>query len=86
MTIVSIKEAKNRLPELGRLAEAGETVVVTRNGTPAFDIVPHRSAYGINIQAIAEYKNNHGIDRFFEFVVPDFDEELPENFLIRPSQ
>src|SRR5947209_3898195 len=38
MTIVSIKEAKNRLTALARLVEKGETVVVTRNGKPVFEL------------------------------------------------
>ena len=84
MTIVSIKDAKNRFTELGRLAEAGETVVVTRNGKPAFELVPHKPKGGINLNAVAEYKRKHGIDRFFEFVAKDFDEPLPEDFLLRP--
>jgi prevent-host-death family protein len=86
MTTVSIKEAKNRFTELGRMAEAGAKVVVTRNGKPAFDIVPHEPKGGINLEAISEYKKKHGIDRFFEFVAPDFDDPLPEDFLIRPSR
>ena len=36
MTTVSIKDAKNRLTELARLVEKGETVVVTRNGKYAY--------------------------------------------------
>ena len=84
MTTVSIKEAKNRLTELARLAEAGETIVVTHNGKPAFDIVPHTTKGGVNLDAIREYKRNHGIDRFFEFVSTDYDEPLPEDFLLHP--
>jgi len=32
--VVSIAEAKNRLPQLIRAVEAGEEVVITRHGTP----------------------------------------------------
>ena len=84
MTTVSIKDAKNRFTELGRLAESGETVVVTRNGKPAFDIAPHKAKHGINFEAIAEYKRKHGIDRIFTYVADDFDAPLPEDFLLRP--
>ena len=84
MTTVSIKEAKNRLTELARRVEEGETVVVTRNGKPVIDLVPHKRQGGLNWEAIAEYKRKHGIDRFFEFVADDFDEPLPEDFLLRP--
>ena len=84
MTTVSIKEAKNRFTELGRMAEAGETVVVTRNGKPAFEIGPHRATGGLNLAAIAEYKKKHGIDTIVEFVADDFDDPLPEDFLLKP--
>jgi prevent-host-death family protein len=84
MTTVSIKDAKNRLTELARLVEEGETVVVTRNGKPVVDIVPHRPRGGLNLEAIAEYKRKHGIDSFFGEISEDFDEPLPEDFLLRP--
>ena len=41
---VAVREAKNNLSKYGRIAHDGERVVVTRNGRPWFDIVPHRSA------------------------------------------
>jgi prevent-host-death family protein len=84
MTTVSIKDAKNRLPEVVRLAEAGERVTITRNGRPVADIIPHKQGGGLNIEAIAEFKRKHGIDRIFEFVADDFDDPLPEDFLLRP--
>lgn len=37
---VSIAEAKNRLPELIRAVESGETVVITRHGKPVAQIAP----------------------------------------------
>jgi prevent-host-death family protein len=37
---VSIAEAKNRLPELIRKVEAGESVVITRHGKPVAQIAP----------------------------------------------
>jgi len=43
MPTVSMKEAKDRLTALARLVEKGETVVVTRNGKPVLDLVPHRA-------------------------------------------
>ena len=36
---VSVADAKNRLPELIKAAEAGETVTICRRGVPAVDIV-----------------------------------------------
>ena len=46
MKTASIRDAKNHLTELAREVERGETVVVTRNGRPAFDLVPHQNAQG----------------------------------------
>lgn len=84
MTTVSIREAKNRLTELARLVEEGETVVVTRHGKPVFDLVPHRVKGGLNLEAIAEYKRKHGIEKIVKYVADDFDDPLPEDFLLRP--
>ena len=37
---VNVAEAKNRLPELIRLMESGEKVVITRHGKPVAQIIP----------------------------------------------
>jgi len=37
---VSIAEAKNRLPQLVRAFEEGESVVITRNGKPVAQLAP----------------------------------------------
>lgn len=89
MTIVSIEEAKDRLAELARLVEEGETVVVTRDGEPLLDLVPHQLKLdapkgGLNFEALREYKRKHGIDRFFEDIPENFDDPLPEDLLLRP--
>ncbi len=85
MTTVSIKDAKNRLSELARLVEKGETVVVTRNGTPVFDLVPHNEARrGLDLEAGREFLRQRGVEKFFSYVAEDFDEPLPEDFLLRP--
>ena len=84
MTTVNIKDAKNRLNELGRKAEAGETITVTRNGKPAFDLVPHKKRGGTNWEAGERYLREHGVDRLVSWVASDFDDPLPEDFLITP--
>jgi prevent-host-death family protein len=81
---VSIKEAKDRLTELARLVEGGETVVVTRHGKPILDLVPHRAKGGLRLEAIEEYKRKHGIDKLVDYIADDFDDPLPEDFLLRP--
>ena len=42
MKTVSIEEASARLSELADEVEKGAIVVVTRDGHPIFDMVPHR--------------------------------------------
>ncbi|HYM18679.1 MAG TPA: type II toxin-antitoxin system prevent-host-death family antitoxin [Micropepsaceae bacterium] len=84
MKIVSIKEAKNRLTELARVVENGETVVVTRSGKPVFDLVPHQEKGGLRLEAIDEFKKKYGVTQIFAHVSDDFDEPLPEDFLIKP--
>ena len=84
MTTVNIKDAKNRLSELGRKAESGETITITRNGKPAFDLVPHKKKGGIDWEAGERFLREHGVTEFFSYVAPDFDDPLPEDFLITP--
>jgi prevent-host-death family protein len=85
MSTVSIREAKNKLTELARRVEGGETIIVTRNGKPVFDLVPHKPKGGINWEAIEEFKKKHGIESLFPYIAEDFDDPLPEDFLLPPS-
>jgi prevent-host-death family protein len=84
MKTVSIREAKNRLLQLAREVERGETIVVTRNGRPVIDLVPHQPAKGLRLEAIAEFKQKHGIKTIVPYIADDFDDPLPEDFLLRP--
>ncbi len=84
---ISIKEANNKLSELVRRAEAGETVVITRDGKPVADVVAHKERKGgINWDALDAYKKKHGITKFVEYIPEDFDDPLPEDFLITPEK
>ncbi len=84
MKTVSIREAKNRLTELAREVEQGETVVVTRNGRPAFDLVPHQARKGLRLEAVDDFKRKYRIKTIVSYIADDFDEPLPEDFLVRP--
>jgi prevent-host-death family protein len=84
MKTVSIRDAKNRLTELAREVEEGETIVVTRNGRPVFDIVPHRPRGGIDREAIEAFKRRHGVEAIVTYIAKDFDDPLPEDFLLQP--
>jgi len=40
---IGIKQAKNQLSKLGRRVQDGETVTITKNGKPWFQLVPAES-------------------------------------------
>ena len=85
MTTVSIKDGKNRFSELVREAESGRAVTVTRNGDPVCQIVPLRmKKTGINWEAGKQFLRERGIRDPFPYIAPDFDEPLPEDFLLKP--
>ena len=84
MTTVSIKQARDQLTALARRVEKGETVTVTRNGKPVFDLVPHKKKGGIDLAAGRAYLRKRGIKELVTYVAEDFDDPLPEDFLLRP--
>ena len=84
MKHVPIKEAKNRLSELVRCMESGERVVVTRRGEPVFEMVAPRPR-GVNFDALDHWKEERGLPQHIVGPLPhDFDDPLPEDFLITP--
>ncbi len=83
MKSVSMRDAKNHLTALAREVEAGETIVVTRNGQPVFDLVPHRRRGGLNFAAGQAYLAAKGITDPLPFIAQDFDAPLPEDFLLQ---
>ena len=93
MITVSMKEAKNRLTELARKVEAGEAVTITRNGVPVIDMVPSAAGSlpkkkgGIDWEAGRKYLQSQGIGpgKLVTHISPDFDDPLPEDFLITPE-
>ena len=87
MSTVTILEAKERLPELVRAAEAGETVILTRDGAPVAEIKPvsaKKLTLEQRLEALAKFKKERGIESFFGPIPEDFDDPLPEDVLIRP--
>lgn len=84
MVQIPIREAKNRLTELARRVEGGERITVTRNGKPVMELVPAEKKGGINWEGLEAYKKEHGIQNFFGDIPADFDDPLPEDFLITP--
>jgi prevent-host-death family protein len=68
MVVVNMHEAKSRLSELVRLVEAGEKVVLARNGTPVAELV----------RPAPPKKREGGFWKGQVWISPDFDEPLPE--------
>ncbi len=83
MKTVSIRDAKNRLTELAREVEQGKKVVITRNGRPVLDLVPHQTRKGLRLEAIEKFKWKHRIKSIVSYIADDFDDPLPEDFLLR---
>ena len=85
MSTVSIKDAKNRFSELVRSAEKGDAVTVTRNGVPVVEIKRVKWKKGaIDWDAGEAFLKARGVDRLASWISPDFDDPLPEDFLITP--
>ena len=85
MNTVTLKEAETRLPELADRVARGETIVITRDGKPLLDLVPHTTRKGgLDLEGLAAFKRTRGIDKIVTYIAPDFDDPLPEDFLITP--
>ncbi len=86
MTTVTITQAKRRLAELADRVSAGERITVTRDGEPVLDLVapaPSRKG-GYDPDAMKRFLETRGVSQFFSRVADDFDDPLPEDFLLRP--
>ncbi|MEH3119873.1 MAG: type II toxin-antitoxin system prevent-host-death family antitoxin [Methylorubrum populi] len=84
MTTIPLEALEPQLQTLVRRVERGETIVVTRDGKPIFDLVPRQRKGGIDFEAGQAFLRQHGITNPFPSVADDFDDPLPEDFLIRP--
>lgn len=87
MTIhVSIKDAKNRLSQLVRCVEKGEHVVLTRRGEVVAELKPPEARKGgFDFEGLERWKKERGIEKIVTYIAPDFDDPLPEDFLITPG-
>lgn len=86
MKHVPIKIAKDQLTQLTREAEAGEHIVITRNGRPVAELGPVRKRGGVDFEALERWKKERGYTRVAGPIPPDFDDPLPEDFLITPMK
>ena len=72
MSVVNVHEAKTQLSRLLARAEAGEEVVIARNGTPIARLVPYENRLGIR---------RFGAMKGLVVVDDSFFEPLPEDEL-----
>ncbi len=91
MKTVSLQEATRDLDALARAVEQGEVVTVTRDGKPVLDLVPHvetvgdvKPKGGINWEAMQAHLRSIGVENPVPYIAEDFDDPLPEDFLLRP--
>lgn len=93
MKTVSLQEATRDLEALADAVEQGEVVTVTRDGKPVLDLVPHVGAVeveaapkkgGIDWEAMQAHLRSLGVEDAVPYIAEDFDDPLPEDFLLRP--
>lgn len=93
MKTVSLQEATRDLEALADAVERGEVVTVTRDGKPVLDLVPHAAAEaempqvkkrGIDWEAMQAHLRSIGVEDAVPYIADDFDDPLPEDFLLRP--
>ncbi len=68
MIMVNMHEAKSRLSELVRMVEAGEKVVLARNGTPVVELVV----------VAPPTRREGGLWKGEAWISPHFDEPMPD--------
>ena len=68
--LINMHQAKSQLSKLIAAAEAGDDVIIARNGKPAVKLVPLKSS-GFRFGALAHLAN----------AVPDFEDKLDEDEL-----
>jgi antitoxin (DNA-binding transcriptional repressor) of toxin-antitoxin stability system len=83
MEQVSIDNGSVDLLALAKRVQQGETIVLVRDGIPVANIVPHRPG-GIDWEGGRRYLRERGIERLVTYIAPDFDDPLPEDFLLQP--
>ena len=72
--IVNMHEAKTRLSALVALAEAGEEVIIARDGKPAVRLIPVRAAQDVPQRPKPGFLQGLGT------VSDDFNDPLPDEY------
>jgi prevent-host-death family protein len=71
---IAVRDAKARLSELIAAAQAGERVVITRNGTPAAELVRVQRRGGIDFDRLKGSRAKLGLKEDGEGWPPEFDD------------
>ena len=83
MKHVPIKEAGRQLEQLVAQMRAGEQIVLTEDGEPVAELrVRSREGRGLNWDALEQWKRELGVDQLVTYIAEDFDDPLPQDFLI----
>jgi antitoxin (DNA-binding transcriptional repressor) of toxin-antitoxin stability system len=70
-------------PQIARIAEQGEKVVLTRAGRPILDLVPHQRRGGLDVEAGRKFLRGQPSGKLFTSIAADFDAALPEDILTK---
>lgn len=69
-----MREAKARFAEITAAAARGERVIVTKHGQPFVELVPVRTASGMDFEKAAVVRRELGIDGLSIGLPPDLDD------------
>lgn len=82
-TTIAIESLGDSGATLSLSLDRGEHVVITREGQPIAEVVPKALKVGIDWEAIERFKRERGIARIVTRIARDFDDPLPEDFLLQ---
>lgn len=71
---IAVRDAKARLSELIAAAQAGERVVITKNGQPAVEIVRFHRKGGVDFDRLKAARDRLGLKRDGQGWPPEFDD------------
>lgn len=83
MDTIPVERGDIALEDLARRVEAGERVVLTRGGEPVAEVVAPQRRGGFDPAAGRRFLAEQGIERVVKYIADDFDDPLPEDFLLR---
>jgi len=74
----NIHEAKTQLSKLLKRVQAGETIIIAKNGKPVVELRPLSKTEPSSPSQIPTRRRVAGIDKREVFIGDDFDDPLPE--------